>query len=97
MTQDIFLGEILGAVILAGNSSVLKTTFQMRNIQVLATGVEHEDGQIVMNEDKGNFVKVLDHVDPVAYYHSFAQQLGDEKQSAVLKSFDEQKRRWSLS
>ncbi|KAK4405632.1 Pyrimidine-specific ribonucleoside hydrolase RihA [Sesamum angolense] len=94
--QDTFLGEILGAVILAGDSLVLKTTYGVRKVQVLATGMESEDGQINIDENKGSSVKVLEHVDPLAYYDTFANQLGEEKQSAVIGSFDEQRRMWSV-
>ncbi|KAL0348738.1 UNVERIFIED_CONTAM: Pyrimidine-specific ribonucleoside hydrolase RihA [Sesamum angustifolium] len=94
--MDTFLGEILGAVILAGDSLVLKTTYGVRKVQVLATGMESEDGQINIDENKGSSVKVLEHVDPLAYYDTFANQLGEEKQSAVIGSFDEQRRMWSV-
>ncbi|KAL0414664.1 UNVERIFIED_CONTAM: hypothetical protein Sradi_1668100 [Sesamum radiatum] len=94
--QDTFLGEILGGVILAGDSLVLKTTYGVRKVQVLATGVESEDGQINIDQNKGSSVKVLEHVDPLAYYDTFANQLGEEKQSAVIGSFDEQRRMWSV-
>lgn len=93
--QDIFLGEILGAVILAGNNSFLKTTYAVKNVKVLATGVESEDGQITVDQNTGSLVKVLEHVDPLAYYDTFANRLGDEKESAVIGSFEEQRRIWS--
>ncbi|KAI3469469.1 hypothetical protein Pfo_026132 [Paulownia fortunei] len=93
--MDIFLGEILGAVILAGNNSFLKTSYAVRRVEVLATGVESEDGQTTINQNKGSWVKVLEHVDPLAYYDTFANQLGNEKQSAVIGSFAEQRRIWS--
>ncbi|KAL0376506.1 UNVERIFIED_CONTAM: hypothetical protein Scaly_0768200 [Sesamum calycinum] len=95
-TYGYILGEILGAVILAGDSLVLKTTYGVRKVQVLATGMESEDGQINIDENKGSSVKVLEHVDPLAYYDTFANQLGEEKQSAVIGSFDEQRRMWSV-
>ncbi|KAK6130384.1 hypothetical protein DH2020_035889 [Rehmannia glutinosa] len=92
---DIFLGEILGAVILAGNNSFLKTTYAANNVEVLATGVESEDGRIIIDKKRGSYVKVLENVDPMACYDTFANQLGDEKQSAVIGSFEEQRRIWS--
>ncbi|KAL2229807.1 uncharacterized protein LOC105171457 isoform X2 [Sesamum indicum] len=94
--MDTFLGEILGAVILAGDSLVLKATYGVRKVQVLATGVESEDGQIYMDQNKGSSVRILEHVNPLAYYDTFANQLGEEKQSAVIGSFDEQRRMWSV-
>ncbi|KAL3626174.1 Nucleoside hydrolase 3 [Castilleja foliolosa] len=93
--MDIFLGEILGAIILAGKSSFLRTSYATRNVQVLATGVESEDGRIIIDRNKGRLVKVLEHVDTRAYYTTFANRLGDEKQSAVIGSFEEQRRIWS--
>ncbi|KAG8370102.1 hypothetical protein BUALT_Bualt14G0082600 [Buddleja alternifolia] len=94
--MDVFLGEILGAVILAGDESFLKMSYGVRKIKVLATGVESEDGGIInLDENKGNLVKVLENVDPLAYYNTFANQLGAEKQSAVIGSFEEQRRIWS--
>ncbi|GFP98626.1 pyrimidine-specific ribonucleoside hydrolase riha [Phtheirospermum japonicum] len=82
--MDMFLGEIVGAIILAGNSSFLKTNYATRNVEVLATGAESEDGRIIIDGNKGRSVKVLEHVDPHAYYTSFANRLGDEKQSAII-------------
>ncbi|PHT59863.1 hypothetical protein CQW23_02226 [Capsicum baccatum] len=93
--MDTFLGEILGAVVLAGDYSVLKSTFGVKNIKVTASGSESEDGQIVIDEKQGKSVKVLENVDPLAYYKVFANRLGDVKQSAVVGSFDEQRRIWN--
>ncbi|KAF3457232.1 hypothetical protein FNV43_RR01889 [Rhamnella rubrinervis] len=92
--MDTFLGEILGAVLLAGDQSHLNTTLQVKAIKVYAEGVESEDGQTVIDEKQGKLVKILDSVNAEAYYHILADQLGVEKQSAVLASFDEQKRMW---
>ncbi|KAL2464091.1 inosine-uridine preferring nucleoside hydrolase family protein [Forsythia ovata] len=93
--MDTFLGEILGAVILAGDYFTMKTTFETMPIRVLATGIESEDGHILIDQDQGNSVKVLENVDPVAYYDIFANRLGDEKQSAIVGSFEEQRRIWN--
>ncbi|KAL2534574.1 inosine-uridine preferring nucleoside hydrolase family protein [Abeliophyllum distichum] len=93
--MDTFLGEILGAVILAGDYFTMKTTFETRPIRVLATGIESEDGQILVDQDQGNSVRVLENVDPVAYYDIFANRLGDEKRSAIVGSFEEQRRIWN--
>ena len=91
------MGEILGAVLLAGDQSHLNTNLQVKAIKVHADGVESEDGQTVIDEKQGKLVKILDSLNPEAYYHILANQLGVEKQSAVLASFDEQKRRWSFN
>lgn len=90
------MGEILGAVTLAGNGTFLKTTYAVRNLHVLATGVLSKDGQITIDDNKGSLVRVLEDVDPFACYHTFAAKLGDEKQSAVIGSFEMQRRMWSF-
>ncbi|WMV10339.1 hypothetical protein MTR67_003724 [Solanum verrucosum] len=76
--MDIFVGEILGAVILAGDS-VLKSTFDVKKIKVTATGYESVDGQIIIDEKQGKSVKVLENVDHLSYYNIFANRLSDEK------------------
>ncbi|KAJ8573790.1 hypothetical protein K7X08_010301 [Anisodus acutangulus] len=93
--MDIFLGEILGAVVLAGDYSVLKSTYDVENIKVTASRYESEDGQITIDEKQGKSVEVLENLDHLAYYDVFANRLSDEKQSAVVGSFDEQRRLWS--
>lgn len=94
MIQDTFIGEILGAVILASGPS-LNSTFQVKHIRVTATGREDIDGQMIIDSHKGTMVKVLQSFDNIAYYEFFANRLGDEKQSAVLGSFSIQKRMWN--
>ncbi|KNA10812.1 hypothetical protein SOVF_140830 isoform A [Spinacia oleracea] len=91
---DTFIGEILGAVILASGPS-LNSTFQVKHIRVTATGREDIDGQMIIDSHKGTMVKVLQSFDNIAYYEFFANRLGDEKQSAVLGSFSIQKRMWN--
>lgn len=78
-----------------GDYSVLKSTFGVKNIKVTASGIEYEDGQIVIEEKQSKSVRVLENLDPLAYYNAFANRLGDEKQSAVVGSFDEQRRIWN--
>ncbi|KAL6493338.1 hypothetical protein OROGR_033097 [Orobanche gracilis] len=94
---DLFVGEILGAVILAEDNQVLKTSYAKKKLEVYATGVESEDGHMVINENKkSNSVNVLEHVlDHVAYYDAFANRLGDENQSAVVGSSEEHNKMWS--
>ncbi|KDP40052.1 hypothetical protein JCGZ_02050 [Jatropha curcas] len=93
--MDTFLGEILGALVLPGDSTSLNRFLQIKPIKVLAQGVESKDGQIVVDEKQGKLVKVLQSVDPAAYYDLFASQLGTKKQSAVIGSFNEQRMIWS--
>ncbi|KAL3380361.1 hypothetical protein AABB24_000812 [Solanum stoloniferum] len=90
--MDIFVGEILGAVILASDYSVLKSTFDVKKIKVSATGYESVDGQIIIDEKQGKSMKVLKNVDHLGYYNVFANRLSDEKQSAVVGSFNRQTR-----
>ncbi|KAG6428084.1 hypothetical protein SASPL_112333 [Salvia splendens] len=60
LLQDMFLGEILGAVILGGNELFLKTMYIVKNLGVLATGMLSKDGQITIDENSGGLVRVLD-------------------------------------
>lgn len=94
--QHTFLGEILGAVVLAGNFSKLDPTFRVKPIKVLAEGVESEDGRMVIDEKQGRLVKIVEKVDLGAYYDLFTEQLGSKEQSAVIGSFDEQRRNWTV-
>ncbi|KAJ8565921.1 hypothetical protein K7X08_008497 [Anisodus acutangulus] len=62
--KEIFLGEILGAVVLAGDYSVLKPIFDVKDIKVTVSGYESEDGQITLDDKQGKSVKVLENLDP---------------------------------
>ncbi|KAM4126682.1 hypothetical protein ACJW30_02G033100 [Castanea mollissima] len=90
--MDIFSGEIIGAVAVASD---LKLTVQVKPVKIFAEGIESKDGQTVIEEKDGKLVKILENVNPTAFYDLFASRLGDMKQSAVIGSFDEQKRLWS--
>ncbi|KAB1214129.1 Pyrimidine-specific ribonucleoside hydrolase RihA [Morella rubra] len=79
---DIFLGEILGAVALAGYHSSLKQTLRVEPINVFAEGVEFKDGQTVTDEYHGKLVKILENVDPTAYYDLYVNE--QEIQSSRL-------------
>ncbi|RWR93654.1 Inosine-uridine preferring nucleoside hydrolase family protein isoform 1 [Cinnamomum micranthum f. kanehirae] len=92
--MSIFLGEILGAVILA-NDHLLNPTMQVKPITLLATADVSEDGQIVIDWNHGKLVNILDNLDPEAYYDHFSNLLGSKAQSAVIGSFYDQKRVWS--
>ncbi|MBA0710604.1 hypothetical protein Golax_009881 [Gossypium laxum] len=93
--MDIFFGEILGAILMAGDQRKLKPTMQEMPIKVIAEGIEAIDGQILIDEKHGKLVQILKNIDPMAYYDQFADRLGDEKQSAVLGSYDEQRKMWN--
>lgn len=88
------MGEILGAVILADNP-YLKQTFNLKPLKILAEGDISKIGQIVIDEEQGKAVKILENVNAEAYYAHFAEVLSDHRQSAVIGSFQEQKRIWS--
>ncbi|PNY01838.1 pyrimidine-specific ribonucleoside hydrolase rihB, partial [Trifolium pratense] len=93
--MDTFLGEILGAVVLADKSLTLKPKFEVKPIKVLASGDESSDGKIVVDEKNGKLVRILSNVDENAYYNLYANKLGDQYQSAKIASFEEQTRNWS--
>lgn len=90
---DMFLGELLGAVFLVQQSH-LNHSITERAISV-SSGHVSIDGQTVLQQTNGKLVKVLDHLDPNAYYTEFAKLLNTMKQSAVVGSFDEQKKKWN--
>lgn len=91
--QDMFLGELLGAVFLVQQSH-LNHSITQRAITV-RSGHVNIDGQTILRRTNGKLVKVLDHLDANAYYTEFAKLLNAKKQSAVVGSFDEQKRMWN--
>lgn len=91
--QDTFLGEILGAVFLADHSK-LNPTVQIKPITIL-TGNLRQDGQIRVDKTNGKLVHVVENLDSEAYYNQFAYLLGNKRQSAVIGSFEEQKKLWS--
>ncbi|KAJ7980183.1 inosine-uridine preferring nucleoside hydrolase family protein [Quillaja saponaria] len=93
--MDTFLGEILGAVVLGGDSRILKSSWKVKPIKVLAEGIESMDGKIMINKKQGKSVNVLENVDAKSYYDLLANRLGDLKQTAKVGSFDEQKKKWS--
>ncbi|KAK7359655.1 hypothetical protein VNO77_01617 [Canavalia gladiata] len=92
--MDTFLGEILGAVVLADSPS-LNAKFEVKPIKVLAKGVESIDGKMVVDEEHGKLVRILRHVNSKAYHEMYAKRLGDQSQSAKVGSFEEQRRKWS--
>lgn len=93
--QDTFLGEILGAVVLAGDDPLLNQAFQHMPLKILANGDVKNDGQIVIDEKQGRLVKVLRSVNTTEYYDHFADVLNNQSQSARIGNFAEQKRIWT--
>lgn len=92
---DMFLGEVLGAVSLAGKQLNLKQGFSLKPLKVITNGGESKVGQTIIDEKKGKWVRVLESVEPLAFYEDLANALADEKQTAVIGSFEGQKRLWS--
>lgn len=92
--MDTFLGEILGAVLMVEQFN-LSPVMQVKPISVLVGNISVH-GEIVIDERSGKFVNVLDSLDTEAYYSHFASSLAGKTQSAIISSFDEQKRRWSV-
>ncbi|XAR49079.1 hypothetical protein NMG60_11032134 [Bertholletia excelsa] len=92
---DMFLGEVIGAVILSNDPLHLNPTFQPKPLKILATGDILKDGQVAIEGIEGKNVKILESIDQSKYYEHFANVLGDSRQTAVIASFDEQKGMWS--
>ncbi|CAL0330685.1 unnamed protein product [Lupinus luteus] len=92
--MDTFLWEIVGAIVMADNTSSLNPKFEVKSIKVIADGVESRDGKIVVDEKHGKLVKILSDIDAKAYLDSYANKLGEKKQSAKVGSHEEQKRQW---
>ncbi|KAG6527432.1 hypothetical protein ZIOFF_009534 [Zingiber officinale] len=90
---DMFLGELIGAVFLVDHSK-LNPVIETKPIKIL-TGSMSEDGQIRVDERHGKPVDIVDDLDSEAYYNVFASLLGDKKQSAVIGSYEEQKKLWN--
>ena len=91
--QDIFLGEILGSVFLVEQAN-LKPIIQVKSIDIIV-GDERNEGQLAVDNAKGKLVNTLESLDTEAYFTKFATLLAEQRQTAVISSFDEQKRIWS--
>ncbi|KAJ0802311.1 putative inosine/uridine-preferring nucleoside hydrolase domain, ribonucleoside hydrolase [Helianthus annuus] len=92
---DMFAGEILGAVILAGDQKLLNSTFDIKHLKVYTKGQLSRDGEVIFDTKKKKEFKVLQGFNHVSCYNIFSNGLLRQKQSAVIGSFGEQKRRWS--
>ncbi|MCL7027770.1 hypothetical protein MKW94_027679 [Papaver nudicaule] len=92
--MDTFLGEILGSVILASDQH-LNPTLQVLPVKVSATGDISKDGQTIIDEVHGKSVKVIESIDTRKYFAELASLLGEKKQTAVIASYNQQKKLWS--
>ncbi|XP_025807934.1 uncharacterized protein LOC112886291 isoform X2 [Panicum hallii] len=90
---DMFLGELLGSMFLVQQSH-LNCSITEKAINV-GSGHVSMHGQTILDETNGKLVKVLDRLDSDAYYTELAKLLATKQQSALVGSFDEQKRVWS--
>ncbi|GJV07797.1 inosine-uridine preferring nucleoside hydrolase family protein [Tanacetum coccineum] len=91
---DMFLGEILGVLVVASDPNILKPTFEIEHLMVYAQGNVSKDGEIMVDTNKTKGIKVLKDFNHVSCYDIFANHLTDRKQSAVIGSFNEQKKLW---
>nr|XP_043630386.1 uncharacterized protein LOC122601710 [Erigeron canadensis] len=92
---DMFLGEILGAIIVAGDQKLLNKTFEIKHLKVYAEGDISRDGEVILDAQKQKGVKVLKDFNHVSCYDMFVDHLVRQEQSAVIASFDKQKILWS--
>lgn len=90
-----FLGEILGAVIWAGDDSLLSQAFQCMPLKIFSNGDVKKDGQIVIDEKQGRSVKVLRSLNTTSYYDHIADVLNKRSQSVRIGSYSAQKRLWN--
>ncbi|KAK9077797.1 hypothetical protein SSX86_006135 [Deinandra increscens subsp. villosa] len=92
---DMFLGEILGAIIIADDRKLLNSTFGIEHLMVYADGGLSMDGEVIFDTQKKKGFKVLKGFNRESFYSIYSDHLLRRKQSAVIGSFDEQKRLWS--
>lgn len=92
--MGIFLGELLGAVYLVEGSN-MEHSLLLKPISIIADNTTSTDGQVVVDEQSANLVKVLVDFDSDEYYSRVANHLGNMERSAVIGSFTEQRASWS--
>ncbi|XP_048538710.1 uncharacterized protein LOC125517541 isoform X3 [Triticum urartu] len=92
--MGIFLGELLGAVYLVEGSN-MQHSLLLKPISIIADNTTSTDGQVVVDEQSANLVKVLVDFDSDEYYSRVANRLGNMERSAVIGSFAEQRASWS--
>uniref|UniRef100_A0ACD5U3U7 Uncharacterized protein n=1 Tax=Avena sativa TaxID=4498 RepID=A0ACD5U3U7_AVESA len=92
--MGIFLGELLGAVYLLEGSNI-EQSLQLKTISIVANNTESMDGQVVVEQQSANLVKVLVDFNSEEYCNRVASHLGNMERSAVIGSFAEQRASWS--
>ena len=88
------MGEILGAFFLVEGSN-LSHKVRMKSIEVLSNNNISEDGWVIIGNGHEKLVKIITDIEKEAFYTNFANSLNSKRQSAVIASFDEQKKLWS--
>uniref|UniRef100_K3YD25 Inosine/uridine-preferring nucleoside hydrolase domain-containing protein n=1 Tax=Setaria italica TaxID=4555 RepID=K3YD25_SETIT len=92
--MDIFLGEVLGAVYMVQGSE-LEPSVEIKPVSIIANTTEGTDGQILVRRKSANLLKILYDLNNGVYYNHLANSLTNNKQSAIVGSFEEQKAIWS--
>ncbi|KAG2627621.1 uncharacterized protein LOC120698746 isoform X3 [Panicum virgatum] len=92
--MDIFLGEVLGAVYMVQGSN-LEPSVKVKPVSIVANTTESTDGQILSRRKSANQLKILYNLNNGVFYNHLANSLANDKQSAVVGSFEEQKAIWS--
>jgi hypothetical protein len=92
--QDIFLGEVLGAVYMVQGSD-LEPSVAAKAVSIVVNTTESTDGQILVRRKSANVLNILYDLNNGVYYNHLANSLVNTKQSAIVGSFEEQKAIWS--
>lgn len=91
---DMFLGEVLGAVIMIDRPE-LRSKTKLIPVRVMATGDAATDGWTIVDHEKGNPLNILEEIDTASYYRDIVATLNEKVQSAVVANFSEQKQSWT--
>ncbi|TVU19335.1 hypothetical protein EJB05_35479, partial [Eragrostis curvula] len=91
--MDIFLGEVLGAVYLVEGFK-MRPSLQSKPISIFANSTISMDGQMVVDKQSVNSVKVLVDFSSEEYYYRVANSLRSKEKSAIISSFAEQSAIW---
>lgn len=94
--MDIFLGEILGAVYMVQGSD-LEPSVKDKPISIVTNTNKSTDGRVLVIKKRAKLLKILYNLNTGLYYNHLAYSLANNKQSAVVRSFEEQKAIWSRS
>jgi hypothetical protein len=73
----------------------MNPSVQRKPISIVTNKTANTNGQIVVDKQSANPVKVLDGFSSEIYYTSVAKSVGRKEQSAVIGSFAEQSASWS--